>query len=756
METIKENLSQSQLEEFDFEDQQVVEETDPEYAQDTGSLLLQAHPSLFPGLLRASGLYTWTSGIFPTNPLPFQKLDGFGESEAQPMGFWRNRKEELRIDIDGKYPQNTISGTIKIGLNLRLHWIASVRYRGRSTWTGTIWYKNGYPTLLPHTHIKVKVIRSWYSGQRRAIVKFGGIGTTTRTLTYKWKNKYFHDVQFEFDVASGTSAVTHINTGAHPNHPASLPDEKLTIKKVFRRAGFNVSKTTDSSIIPLDGPSPNARWSDMEMHDAMQTYWSRFSNQAQWSMWTFFAGLHEQGTSLGGIMFDDIGPNHRQGTAIFNDSFIKNPPPGDPKPIAWANRMKFWTACHEMGHAFNLAHSWQKSMVFDGKGPWIPLSNDPEARSFMNYPYGVAGGPSAFFNDFEYRFSDEELLFLRHAPEQFVQMGNADWFDDHGFSQANVYPEQSFKLEARLHRSIDYFEFMEPVKIELKLINHTNQPKLLSTSILSGSENLTVIIKRKGKPARQWHPYTHRLLENQLTPVGPKNAMYSSLNIGAGLNGWDLAEPGIYGIQVAINIDGEDIISNILNIKIAPPKGYEEEIVAQDFFSEEVGRILTFNGSMFLDKGNDVLRKVVDQFGKNRVSHHASIALTMPLTKGYKSLSIPKGEFTFTSAQEANASIKISRPKVENARKELMNVLITNKTDAADTLGNIDYGIHVTTLSQFLFSDGDAKNAEECMKNAHSVLKSRKVLDSVLNRIEDQQKQYSGDKSGQKKATLDN
>ncbi len=34
----------------------------------------------------------------------------------------------------------------------------------------------------------------------------------------------------------------------------------------------------------------------------------------------------------------------------------------------------------------------------------------------MNYPYGVAGGESAFFADFEYRFSDGELLFMRHAP----------------------------------------------------------------------------------------------------------------------------------------------------------------------------------------------------------------------------------------------------------------------------------------------------------------------------------------------------
>ena len=79
------------------------------------------------------------------------------------------------------------------------------------------------------------------------------------------------------------------------------------------------------------------------MHDAMQVFWSHFSATAQWAMWVFFASLHEQGTSLGGIMFDDVGPNHRQGTAIFNDAFISVPPAGDPNPVAWVQRMIFWT-----------------------------------------------------------------------------------------------------------------------------------------------------------------------------------------------------------------------------------------------------------------------------------------------------------------------------------------------------------------------------------------------------------------------------
>ena len=50
-------------------------------------------------------------------------------------------------------------------------------------------------------------------------------------------------------------------------------------------------------------------------------------------------------------------------------------------------------------------------------------------RSFMNYPTKVPGGQTSFFSDFAYRFSEQELLFMRHAPERFVQKGNASWFE---------------------------------------------------------------------------------------------------------------------------------------------------------------------------------------------------------------------------------------------------------------------------------------------------------------------------------------
>ena len=41
---------------------------------------------------------------------------------------------------------------------------------------------------------------------------------------------------------------------------------------------------------------------------------------------------------------------------------------------------------------------------------------------------------------------------MRHAPARFVQQGNADWFDHHGFQGAAVSPLPQLALELRVHR----------------------------------------------------------------------------------------------------------------------------------------------------------------------------------------------------------------------------------------------------------------------------------------------------------------
>jgi hypothetical protein len=687
----------------------------------------------------------WPRPIPEVPPLPIPVPPRIEEAEVDleealgnppwPLPLPRLRAE-LRLDVDRFYPQMAASGVIRQGLSGQTHWIARLTASGPDRWRGAIWFRDGSLASFPYTSVDIAVSR--VSASARLIFSVGGRAPTL-TLVLAYHSPYFHPVDFEFDCAEGEQATTSVDTCAHPNRPTMLPCEQLTIPTVFRRAGFAVT-TSAGGPVPIAGAGVDAKWTDQEMHDAMQVYWSRFSSQSQWAMWVFFASLHETGTSLGGVMFDDIGPNHRQGTAIFTDSFVSQAPAGDANPQAWVRRMLFWTACHEMGHAFNLAHSWQKSLTYQGKGPWIPLADEPEARSFMNYPFRVNGGQTAFFANFQYRFSDAELLFLRHAPERFVQQGNADWFDHHGFEQAEVEAEPKLKLTVRVNRERPLFEFLEPVVVELKLTNTSTEPELVEEKLLSRSEAMTVIVKKGKEPAREFIPYANYCWNPSRIVLMPGQSMYESLSVSAGQSGWNLAEPGNYIIQVALRFEDEDIVSEPLALRITPPQGVVEEELAQDFFTDEVGRIIALDGSRHLDQGNAVLHEVVAKLPARKVSIHAAVALGSAFARPYKLLqhggADPRQPF----------SVQKLRPQAEG--KELLEKTLLRRAPASvETLGHIDYKDYVDRFSDLLASEGDSKDAAKAQQILQQTLAARdlhgrKVLGEVLEAIGHRKERY--------------
>jgi hypothetical protein len=473
----------------------------------------------------------------------------------------------------------------------------------------------------------------------------------------------------------------------------------------------------------------------MEMHDAMQIHWSRFANKAQWAMWILYAALHETGTNLGGIMFDDIGPNHRQGTALFVDSFIAEPPPGDPNPAAWIDRMRFWTAVHEMGHGFNLAHSWQKSLGAPFGTPWVPLADEPEARSFMNYPYFVTGGQAAFFADFEFRFSDQELVFIRHAPERFVQMGNADWFDHHGFEQAAVAEAPTLRLEARVNRDQARFEFMEPVWLELKLKNTGDQPRLVDEDVLD-ADSLTVIIKKDGKAARQLIPFRQKCRKPEVQALAPGESLYGTVLVSAGINGWDVADPGTYTIQAAAHVGAEDVVSAPFGLRIAPPNSRDEEYFAGDLFTEGPARVLTLGGTGggndLLEQANDVLQEVVERFPERRVALHARVALGNPHTIDYKTVIPIDGD---------EVEVAVSKADPGAAMNLLEPVLVDEAGTAAESLGHVRFRAVAERTAKRLEAAGADTVAAKTLDVAIDTLSARQVKPEVIEELKQTQKE---------------
>jgi hypothetical protein len=640
----------------------------------------------------------------------------------------------VRVDVDRFYPQNRISIQVnRLFPNRQAHVVAEVTSDvcsalNRRIITANIVYRDGDASLIPGTTITFSARRTMGIGYGSYQITLSGGGIVPKTYALTFESVYFDKVEFEVDrVDNAGTVVTSYDTASHPNRPASLPSETLSLATVYRRAGFDATMSSGGGVIPRAGAGTNGTWSDAEMHNAMVTYWSRFANNPQWAMWVLYAARHDMGRNLGGIMFDDIGPNHRQGTAIFTDSFIQDVPPGTPSPAAWRNRMQFWTAIHEMGHAFNLAHSWQKALGT----PWIPLANEPEARSFMNYPYHVSGGQASFFADFQFRFSDSELVFMRHAPRRFVQMGNSNWFDNHGFEEPDALRSTGdWKLAIRPNRAENTYRFLEPVTMELKLSNTSGGPAIVDHDMLADGRHVTIFIQREGGSLRQLRSMITRCHKPHGDQLEVGKAVYGAHMISTSTDGWLIDEPGFYKVQAAIDVGNQIVVSNVMRLYVTPPASAEEAKIAGDYFTEDVGRVLAFAGAPQLANAEDVLRRVIKTCAGNPAAVHAAVALSNPMLRDFKLID---------AAADGKGMKIVSRPaKVEEAAKIQLAALLKEPEKAADTVGNIPFFGQLQQVADSMKEDGNEKGALDVMTKSVDIMKTRKVLPSVIEKAERQ------------------
>ncbi|SIS94604.1 Metallo-peptidase family M12B Reprolysin-like [Zobellia uliginosa] len=679
---------------------------------------------LIPFWYRNSGLYIKKGRFFPVFPKIPIKMKPSGVQSAIDLDVLNEEEraslpilpflsyEELRLDIDGQFPLMMASGYLRFP---GVHYVAKLSKSGND-YLGKIWYRHGNVASFAYKYIKIELTNSIFPKNKKAKVTFYGNGDTKKVSTYNFSSSQFRKVDFEFDYEEGVKPVLSIDTHAHPIRPASLVKEKLTLEKVYQRAGFTVTRSAGDEV-PSALKGANGTWSNMEMHDAMQAYWSKFSAAPKWALWTFFAKQHDIGPNLGGIMFDDIGPNHRQGTAIFYDSFINNAPVGDANPAAFVKRSKFWTAAHEMGHAFNLAHSWQKN--YPGFGfSWIPLANDPEDRSFMNYPGRVSGGENAFYSDFDFRFTDNELLFMRHAPNDFVEMGNSDWFENHAFEQEASITDNRLSLEINVLQEGRVAEYLEPVYLELTLRNTSGAPIAVSKRLIDNLKNVMVLIQGPNGKVSKVRSFVEYLLEDKEVVLLPDEIMTHKHFISAGPDGWYIKDSGSYKISAMLENKDQVYSSNQVELEVLLPKTTEAQLLANQYFTEEVARVLFFNGSRVLTTGNKVLQKVVDSLPESNVSVHAAMALAMPYMKDYKMMNFEEAtpQAAVKSASEEKGGFKTIKADEKKA-KSLIDIATSRTEQFAKTYGVASNNAHLNELLGFIKENDSATKLNKIEKD---------------------------------------
>jgi hypothetical protein len=97
-----------------------------------------------------SGLYLWKPSYAVSSPVPHAPDPPAEPSNGASSGSTPVVNEELRLDVDGRYPQMVASGVIHGGIFSRVHWIANLVPKGTNFWAGDVFYKEGNLSSFPY------------------------------------------------------------------------------------------------------------------------------------------------------------------------------------------------------------------------------------------------------------------------------------------------------------------------------------------------------------------------------------------------------------------------------------------------------------------------------------------------------------------------------------------------------------------------------------------------------------------------------
>lgn len=455
---------------------------------------------------------------------------------------------------------------------------------------------------------------------------------TSRVFRCSKTSSAFRDLRLEVDVCASVNqepVLPTYDTHSHNTRPTDLAQRDMTFESAFHEAGVEVTVAPDRTIID-DSASEFNTWSNAELHDAMETHFSRYAAGGawpKWDMWGVLCGRHDN-SGLAGIMFDYSAtgePPERQGFALFrNHSWFSSVPTGAPTTQAQAAALRtyLYTWIHEAGHGFNFVHSWDKGRA--------------SALSWMNYPHFV----SNFWNDFMLEFDEEELLHLRHGNRKAVIPGGDAWatgFHLHGEEgdPAMLPAEGEMPLEF-LVRSPGHFEFLEPVEVELRLRNVVPFPLDVLADLRPEVGAVSIHIRRPSGEVRHFEPLTCEIgprETRQLEPVGSEAGTdrYSqTILLAYGKGGFIFSEPGEYQVRAVYHgLGGVYIPSPVHRIRIGQPLNREHDRLAADVFERAVGLSLYLQGSdaPALKSGMDTLREMADRFKESMVGVQAALTV---------------------------------------------------------------------------------------------------------------------------------
>ena len=660
---------------------------------------------------------------------------------------------DLRIDVDRRYSvsspiMDTVSGdfyrrrslfwplpkaaSLLAGATYLESWIIDtpkvVRDHCSMTITGDVRFWSG---VHPPTTARIVITNS--SHGRVATTEFTS-GGSSDIYVCGYVHDAFRSLNMEIDVCTSVNAEPILPTydaTALADRPADTPARALNLERVYRETGIHVTVRPARTIID-DSAASFATWTVGELHDAMETNFSQHAlSWPRWDMWGVLAGRFvSSGTA--GIMFDAAAmyggageAPDRQGYAVFRQHSWFTNLVTVPSTAAELEAMRtfLYTWVHEAGHAFNLLHSWNKGR--------------PDSRSWMNYPHNIPG----FYDTFYFRFDDEELLHMRHGDRRSVIMGADDWASGGHMDDSRLHlmsgVEDGSPLEVLL-RTRGYYDFMEPVTVEVRLRN------LLPTTPVEidarfGPEHgvVSYIVQRHDGGTIEHEPVfclvgdPERVVLQGANVAVEGNDRYSKdVRLMYGKHGFSFSEPGEYRIRAFYrDADGFVIPSNIVRVRVGVPLSREVDRLAQDYFSPAVGLVLAVKDhrSPWLKKGAETIYEVIER----KKGDPAAAVLALRLAEAHAQpfhridSSAGKKAALYEAAKvEPDRVLALSEPALKQAQGDQRKA------------GNLRYHRVVKLRARCLAATGDKARAKSEFSTMRADLEKRGVKKAVLDAID--------------------
>ena len=398
-----------------------------------------------------------------------------------------------------------------------------------------------------------------------------------------------------------------IETGVAGPPEVMHQDARMSIEVALSRAGIETHQVGRSDALPS---APAGGWSEKQIEGLMTStaqidLSSRgFGLQVLWLSRSNRPGLL-------GVMFDTQDERPRQSVAIFAEAIRANIPSDD----ALRGRKLIQTAVHEIGHALNLAHRFEREV---GRA---------DSLSCMNYDWRYLGGERAseYWNKFDYGFDSDELMFLRHAPYPAIVQGGAAfhsvryWHEGTGGYKPYVpeTPLPDLDLELLPPPNGTLFGFAQPVLLGLRITNKSRAPLTVPVSLLDAKAGFVELLVRKvarGRAAtgapESFQPVMARCfdLAQEITrTIPPGGTFEDNVNLTFGAAGFSFAEPGRYEIQALLVIYDPsrraDRIapSNTLTLDIQYPVGRDDHAIGDLMLTADAGRWFALGAPERLD-----------------------------------------------------------------------------------------------------------------------------------------------------------